>query len=75
MFEKIKTIIVEHLSVEDPSKLTMETSFDAIDIDSIDAVEIIMAIEDEFEIEIPDDLAKNFNSIQDIMRTLETILA
>jgi len=44
-----------------------------MDIDSIDAVEIIMAIEDEFEIEIPDEVAEQFMSIADIMNYLNTL--
>ncbi|GAB6107689.1 acyl carrier protein [Fusibacter bizertensis] len=73
MFKKIKAIIVEQLSVIDPSEIKQDTSFDSMDIDSIDAVEIIMAIEDEFEIEIPDDEAEQFTSIADIMNYLNTV--
>lgn len=73
MFKKIKAIIVEQLSVVDPSDITMDTTFDSMDIDSIDAVEIIMAIEDEFEIEIPDEVAENFGSIGDIINYLATV--
>ncbi len=72
MFKKIKAIIVEQLSVIDPSDITVETTFDSMDIDSIDAVEIIMAIEDEFEVEIPDDIAESFASISDIMNYLSS---
>ncbi len=70
MFKKIKAIIVEQLSVIDPSEITPDTTFDSMDVDSIDAVEIIMAIEDEFEIEIPDEVAEEFASIADIMNYL-----
>lgn len=70
MFKKIKAIIVEQLSVIDPSEITSDTTFDSMDVDSIDAVEIIMAIEDEFEIEIPDEVAEEFASIADIMNYL-----
>ena len=70
MFKKIKAIIVEQLSVIDPSEITMDTTFDSMDIDSIDAVEIIMAIEDEFEVEIPDEVAEEFTSIADIINYL-----
>lgn len=73
MFKKIKAIIVEQLSVIDPSEIKAETAFDSMDIDSIDAVEIIMAIEDEFEIEIPDEVAEQFKSIADIMNYLNTV--
>lgn len=70
MFKKIKSIITEQLSVIDPSDIKQDTPFDSLDIDSIDAVEIIMAIEDEFEVEIPDDVAEEFTSISDIMSYL-----
>lgn len=73
MFKKIKAIIVEQLSVIDPSDIKQDTSFDSMDIDSIDAVEIIMAIEDEFEVEIPDEVAESFTSIADIMNYLNTL--
>ncbi len=73
MFKKIKAIIVEQLSVVDSSDITMDSAFDSLDIDSIDAVEIIMAIEDEFEIEIPDEVAENFSSISDIINYLATV--
>ena len=67
MFKKIKSIIVEQLSVIDPSEIKQDTTFDSMDIDAIDAVEIIMAIEDEFEVEIPDEVAEAFSYIADIM--------
>lgn len=73
MFKKLKSIIVEQLSVIDPSDITPETTFDSMDIDSIDAVEIIMAIEDEFDIEIPDEVAEDFTSIADIINYLNSI--
>ncbi|MBM7561352.1 acyl carrier protein [Fusibacter tunisiensis] len=73
MFEKIKSIILEQLSVLDSSEITADTTFDSMDIDSIDAVEIIMAIEDEFEIEIPDEIAEKFTSISDVITYLASV--
>ena len=70
-FEKIKSIIVEQLSVED-SIITMETSLmKDLEADSLDAVEIMMAIEDEFDIEIPDEDAEKFQSVGDIVRYVD----
>jgi len=70
-FEKIKSIIVEQLSVDD-STITMETSLmKDLEADSLDAVEIMMAIEDEFDIEIPDDDAEKFQSVGDIVRYVD----
>ena len=70
-FEKIRTIIAEQLSVEE-SVITMETHLmKDLEADSLDAVEIIMAIEDEFDIEVPDEDAEKFQNIGDIIRYVE----
>ena len=70
-FEKIKGIIVEQLSTED-SAITMETSLmKDLEADSLDAVEIMMAIEDEFDIEIPDEDAEKFQCVGDIVRYVD----
>ncbi|WP_343101456.1 acyl carrier protein [Romboutsia sp. MSSM.1001216sp_RTP31141st1_G3_RTP31141_220114] len=71
MFEKVVEIIREQLSVED-KEITMETSLmKDLEADSLDAVEIIMALEDEFGVEIPDTGAENFKSIGDIVKFIE----
>ena len=70
-FEKIRSIIAEQLSVEE-SAITMETHLmKDLEADSLDAVEIIMAIEDEFDIEVPDEDAEKFQNIGDIIRYVE----
>lgn len=70
-FEKIREIIVEQLGVEE-SAVTLETHLmKDLEADSLDAVEIIMAIEDEFEIEIPDEEAEKFHSVGDIVKYVE----
>lgn len=72
MFEVIKSIIEEQLGITDTNKITHKSRLgDDLDADSLDAVEIIMAIEDEFDVEIPDEIAENFTSIQDIIDYLE----
>ncbi|WP_206458643.1 acyl carrier protein [Anaerovorax sp. IOR16] len=71
VFEKIKEIIVEQLGV-DEDDVTMTTHLmKDLEADSLDAVEIIMGIEDEFEIEIPDEMAEKFESVGDIVRYVE----
>lgn len=71
IFEKIRDIIAEQLSV-DKDRVTLDTHImKDLEADSLDAVEIIMAIEDEFEIEIPDEDAEKFQSINDIVRYVE----
>ena len=72
MFEKIRDIIVEQLDLDDSDSLTMETSLkDDLDADSLDAVEVIMALEEEFDIEIPDEEAENFKTRGDIVEYIE----
>ena len=72
MFEKIRDIIVEQLDLDDSDSLTMETSLkDDLDADSLDAVEVIMALEEEFDIEIPDEEAENLKTIGDIVEYIE----
>ncbi len=72
VFEKIKAIIAEQLGLTDSSVILPGTSLmNDLDADSLDAVEIIMSIEDEFDIEIPDDVAEGFKNIGDIADYVE----
>lgn len=70
-FEKIRTIIMEQLSV-DESMVTMDTDLmKDLEADSLDAVEIIMAIEEEFDIEVPDEEAEKFQLVGDLVRYVD----
>lgn len=70
-FEKIAEIVAEQLDAE-VSEITTETSMmNDLEADSLDAVEIIMALEDEFGIEIPDEDAEGFKNIGDIVTYIE----
>ena len=72
IFEKVKDIIAENLSVDDPDRITPETSLTKdLEADSLYVVEVIMAIEDEFGIEIPDEDAEQFGSVEDIVDFVE----
>lgn len=71
-FEKVVEIIAEQLGVEDVSEITRATSLmNDLEADSLDAVEIIMGIEDEFGIEIPDEDAEGFKNIGNIVDYVE----
>ncbi len=71
MLEKIRAIINKQLGGKIDFEITENSRFDAIDLDSIDVVEIIFAIEDEFEMQFDDDKAQTFETIGDIMKYLE----
>ena len=63
--EKVKQIIVDQLGVE-PSEVTPTASFvDDLGADSLDRVELIMALEETFGVEIPDDHAEKISTVQD----------
>ena len=72
MFEKGKSIISEQLSIDNVDSITLDTSLtEDLEADSLDAVEVIMALEDEFGIEIPDEEAEHFKTIGDICKFIE----
>ena len=67
VFEKVKTIIVEQLGVAEDT-VTSESSFiDDLGADSLDIVELIMALEEEFDIEIPDTDAEKVSLVGDVV--------
>lgn len=67
IFEKVKKIIVEQLGVAE-TFVTMEASFiDDLGADSLDIVELIMALEEEFDMEIPDEDAEKIVSVSDVV--------
>ena len=73
--EKFKEIIVDRLGV-DPNEITPEASFvDDLGADSLDTVELVMAFEEEFDIEIPDDDAEKLTTVGKAMEYLEKRLS
>ena len=70
--EKVKKIIAEHLGIEDMEKITEDAKFiDDLGADSLDTVELVMAFEEEFECEIPDDVAEKILTIKDAIKYIE----
>jgi acyl carrier protein len=73
IFEKVKEIIVNELGVE-ANEVTLEANInDDLGADSLDAVELIMALEDEFEIKVSDEAAQNFKTVQEIVEFIENL--
>ena len=67
VFEKVKNIIVEQLGVNE-SAVTMDASFiDDLGADSLDIVELVMALEEEFDMEIPDSDAEKVVTVEDVV--------
>ncbi len=65
IFDKVKDIVVEQLSVE-ADKVTPQASFaNDLGADSLDTVELVMALEEEFDIEIPDEAAEKITTVQE----------
>ena len=70
-FDKIKSILAEQLDV-DADTLTMETDIGKdLNADSLDVVEILMSIEDEFDVEIPDEEIENIKTIGNLVEYIE----
>ena len=68
---RVKKIVVEHLGVEE-DKVVMGASFiDDLGADSLDTVELVMAFEEEFGVEIPDDAAEHIQTVKDAVEYLD----
>ena len=72
VFEKVKETVVEQLGVEE-DEVTMESSFiDDLGADSLDIVELIMALEEEFDIEVPDEEAEKITTVGDVVEYIKS---
>ncbi|MFL6723304.1 MAG: acyl carrier protein [Sphingomicrobium sp.] len=70
--DRVKKIVVEHLGVE-ADKVTEEASFiDDLGADSLDIVELVMAFEEEFGVEIPDDAAEKITTVKDAIDYIDS---
>ena len=70
-FDKVRDIVVEQLGVE-ADEVTLESTFiDDLGADSLDIVELIMAFEEEFGIEIPDEAAEKIKTVQDVVTYID----
>jgi len=73
VFEKVRSLMSEQLDI-DEDKISPETTFEEIDADSLDVVELVMAIEEEFDIEIADEAVENIKTVADIINHIEEII-
>lgn len=71
VFEKIRTALSEQLDLEE-STITMDSNIvDDLEADSLDVVDLIMTLEDEFGVEVPDEQVENFKTVGDVVRFIE----
>ena len=71
VFERVKDIIVKQLEV-DPELISLETSFtEDLGADSLDVMEIIMAFENEFDVEVDESVLENIRQVKDIVEYIE----
>jgi acyl carrier protein len=72
VFERVKEVISEQLGIEDLESITMETTFlDDLGADSLDVVELIMALEEEFDMEIPEAEAEKIITVGDVVEYIK----
>jgi len=70
VFEKVRALIAEQLDI-DEEKITLDTTFEDIDADSLDVVELVMTLEEEFDLEISDEAVEKIKTVADIINYIE----
>lgn len=69
--ERVKKIVVEHLGVDDAKVVEGASFIDDLGADSLDTVELVMAFEEEFNVEIPDDAAEKIQTVGDAVKFIK----
>ena len=69
--DRVKKIVVEHLGVEEDKVAEAASFIDDLGADSLDTVELVMAFEEEFNVEIPDDAAEKIQTVGDAVKFIE----
>ena len=72
-FDKVKAIVVEQLGVDEAEVKIDSTFIDDLGADSLDIVELLMAFEEEFNVEIPDDVAEKIKTVKDTVEYIDSI--
>ena len=72
-FDRVKAIVVEQLGVDEAEVKIDSTFIDDLGADSLDIVELIMAFEEEFNVEIPDDVAEKIKTVKDTVEYIDSI--
>ena len=71
IFERVRTMLAEQLEI-DEDRITMDSNImEDFDADSLDVVDMVMSLEDEFGIEVPDEAVENFHTVGDVVRYVD----
>ena len=72
VFEKIRAILAEQLDIENEDSITMDSLLvEDLGADSLDSIDIVMSVEDEFKMEVPDEVVENMTTVADIVNFIE----
>ncbi|MGN0522563.1 MAG: acyl carrier protein [Eubacterium sp.] len=71
VFEKIQAILAEQLDIEEKSITPDSLLVEDLGADSLDAIDIVMSVEDEFKVEVPDEIIEKIESVNDIVSFVE----
>lgn len=71
VFEKVKEILAEQLDTEAESISLDDRLIDDLGADSLDAIDIVMSVEDEFKLEVPDEIIEKIDTVEDIVNFVE----
>lgn len=74
IFDRVCEIIKQQLNMDEGEIITESTTLDSLNADSLDVVEIAMALEDEYSVEIPDEDADNIRTVSDIVALVTKLL-
>ncbi len=72
VFEKVKSIVADQLDVEEDSVVAEANITEDLGADSLDVVDLVMSIEEEFDIEIPDEAVEGIKTVGDIVKYIES---
>lgn len=73
IFDKLVEIMMDHLSIQ-PQDITMDTAFkDDLAVDSLDLYDLVMALEEEFNIEMPQDRVNDIETVEDLIKLLKEL--
>jgi acyl carrier protein len=74
LIERVAAVIAKTQHIP-PESVTIESTFEELNIDSLDGINILFALESEFDVDIPDDAAKQIRSVREMVDGIEKLLA